>query len=139
MAMIYTFAIVLNMGLKDEDNLNAKLEPRNFETIPHTMWTLFMDGTLMDSPGLVLTSLLFSGKPICWACLVVFLTFILFSAITVMNMLIGVLCEVVSAVGQAEKDDAALALMKESILVHLKRCDNGDGMITKDELMSVMQ
>merc|ERR1719265_1361235 len=139
MAMIYTFAIVLNMGLKDEDNLNAKLEPRNFETIPHTMWTLFMDGTLMDSPGLVLTSLLFSGKPICWACLVVFLTFILFSAITVMNMLIGVLCEVVSAVGQAERDEAAIRLTKASILEDLRQFDNGCGEISLAALTKVFQ
>merc|ERR1719207_101031 len=87
--MIYTFAIVLNMGLKEEKALNKKLSPRNFKTIPRTMWTLLMDGTFMDSTGTVLSELLFSGIPVCWLSCVIFMVFILFSAITVMNMLIG--------------------------------------------------
>merc|ERR1711937_869274 len=61
--MIYTFAIILNMALKEEHAINEKLKPRNFETIPKTMWTLLMDGTFMDSTGYVLSTLLFSGNP----------------------------------------------------------------------------
>jgi hypothetical protein len=57
-----------------------------------------------------------------------------------MNMLIGVLCEVVSSVANAEKDEAAIKLMKESILVELKRFDeDGNGLISPDELQHVMQ
>merc|ERR1740130_1932984 len=125
--MIYTFAIILNMALKEEVDINMKLAPRNFETIPRTMWTLLIDGTFMDSTGTMMSTLLFSGKINCLASCVVFMTFILFSAITVMNMLIGVLCEVVSAVAKGEKDDAAIVLVKESILMNLKKFDNGDG------------
>merc|ERR1712072_851500 len=102
------------------------------------MWTLLMDGTFMDSTGFMLSTLVFSGKPQAILCACVFMTFILFSAITVMNMLIGVLCEVVSTVAQGEKDDAAIRLVKESILVNLKKFDNGDGMISRNELAAVM-
>merc|ERR1719160_85468 len=56
-----------------------------------------------------------------------------------MNMLIGVLCEVVSQVAQSEKDDAAIILVKNSILKNLKKFDNGDGMISSQELMHVMK
>jgi hypothetical protein len=137
--MVYTFAIILNMGLKEEDDINNTVKPRNFTTIGTTMWTLLMDGTFMDSTGFLLSTMLFSGKPVAIMCCGVFITFILLSAITIMNMLIGVLCEVVSAVAQGEKDEAAIQLVKESILVHLKKFDNGDGMISRDELMTVMK
>lgn len=137
--MIYTFAIILNMGLKHEDDINAPLAPRNFQTIGRTMWTLLVDGTFMDSTGFMLSKLLFSGKPVAIMGTFVFMSFILLSAITVMNMLIGVLCEVVSAVAQGERDEAAIMLVKQSILMDLKQFDNGDGMITRQELMSVMR
>lgn len=55
-----------------------------------------------------------------------------------MNMLIGVLCQVVTAVSASEVDDAAIRLMKESILLLLKECDDGDGMISHPELLKVM-
>jgi hypothetical protein len=137
--LIYTFAIVLNMFLKEEKEVNAATAPRNFETITSTMWTLLMDGTFMDSSGNVLTTLLWTGKPVCVGSCFLFMTFILMSCITVMNMLIGVLCEVVSAVAQAEKDDAAIRLAKETILVNLQKFDDGDGLITKPELQGVMR
>merc|ERR1711924_201956 len=137
--LIYTFAIVLNLTLKDEDTINNALAPRNFSTIPRTMWTLLMDGTLMDSTGTVLSKMLFSGKLLPILACLVFMAFILLSAITVMNMLIGVLCEVVSDVAQSEKDDAAIRLAKESILLDLKKFDDGDGMVTRSELLQVMK
>jgi len=137
--LIYTFAIVLNMFLKENTEINAGLAPRNFETIPQTMWTLLMDGTFMDSTGDVLTSLLFSGEVGCWIACVVFMAFILFSAITVMNMLIGVLCEVVSAVAQAEKDEADIMLAKQSILMNLKKFENSEGKITRHALTHVFK
>mmetsp|Transcript_22493 Transcript_22493/g.49672 ORF Transcript_22493/g.49672 Transcript_22493/m.49672 type:complete len:151 (-) Transcript_22493:101-553(-) len=46
-------------------------------------------------------------------------------------MLIGVLCEVVSGVAASEKEEAAITLMKRSVLGILKRLDvNGTGEIT---------
>lgn len=132
--MVYTFAIVMNMALKDEDAINTALAPRDFMTIPRSMWTLLMDVTLMDNTGDVLSKLLFVSKPNCVTACCCFLFFILLSAITVMNMLIGVLCEVVSKVAQAEKDDAAVRVAKETILIDIKKFDNGDGLITKSEL-----
>jgi hypothetical protein len=53
----------------------------------------------------------------------VFLTFILISSLTIMNMLIGVLCEVVSAVKRAEDQSRALEIVKGTALVLLKKLD----------------
>merc|ERR1719433_2295733 len=112
----------------------------NFATLPRCMWTLLMDGTLMDNTGYVMKKLRDEGSLSTWISLIIFMVFILLSAMTVMNMLIGVLCEVVSTVANAEKDEAAIKLMKESILVELKRFDeDGNGLISPDELQHVMQ
>lgn len=53
-------------------------------------------------------------------------------------MLIGVLCEVVSAVAANEKEEAAIKLMKQTMLLELKKYDDGDGMINEDELNELM-
>merc|ERR1719265_1601510 len=81
--MIYTFAIILNMLLKTEDEINGKLGKRCFATIPQTMFTLLVDGTFMDSTGFLMQTMIFSARPSAILGSMVFMTFILFSAITV--------------------------------------------------------
>merc|ERR1719379_2255067 len=56
-----------------------------------------------------------------------------------MNMLIGVLCEVMSEVSFAEKENAAIDLMKRSVLLMLKSIDeDGSGEISKEEMHHVV-
>jgi len=87
-----------------------------------------------------LTTLLERGQLNTILSVFVFMCFILLSAMTVMNMLIGVLCEVVSAVAQSERDEAAIIIMKDSILGELQKYDDdGNGMISKSELSQVMK
>jgi len=133
--LIYVFAIVMHMALNDDDRVEEY-----FGTLPLCMWTLLLDGTLMDGTGAVLAKLRENGGVTSWLALTVFMAFILLSAMTVMNMLIGVLCEVVSTVAQNEKDEAAIRVMKDSILVQLKRFDvNNNGCISREELAGVMR
>merc|ERR1719329_1679688 len=55
-------------------------------------------------------------------------------------MLVGVLCEVVSAVANQERDDAAIMLVKKTILVELKKFDgDNNGTINRKELAAVMR
>merc|ERR1711972_1258415 len=103
------------------------------------MWTLLISGTMLDDTGSVLSTLMFAGKipPVIASCL--FLVYILLSSITVMNMLIGVLCEVVVRMAQADRDDTAIRVVKETILAHLRQYDIGDGLISQAELKQVME
>merc|ERR1712113_295204 len=79
------------------------------------------------------------GEPSTTLSVIIFFVFILLSALTVMNMLIGVLCEVVSQVAATEKEEAAITLMKETILGMLKQYDtNGRFMIGRDEMEEVL-
>merc|ERR1719324_95573 len=94
-----------------------------------------MDGALMDSAGSRLTDLREAGR---YHVVMIFLIFMLLSAMTMMNMLIGVLCEVVSAVAADEKEEAAVKLMKSTILVMLKNLDvDGNGVVDEEEIMEV--
>merc|ERR1719443_599687 len=96
-----------------------------------------ISGTLMDEIGNVLTSLRENGY---YTAIIVFLLFALISALTVMNMLIGILCEVVTAVIEAEKNDAAISLVKDNLLVALKHLDqDGSGEISREEFAEVIR
>merc|ERR1712139_744459 len=96
-----------------------------------------MDGTFMDSMGSTLMKMRDEKK---YSMVCVFMVFMLLSAVTVMNMLIGVLCEVVSAVGQAEKENAAVDLVKHTVLLMLMHLDaDASGEISKSELQQVLE
>ena len=61
--------------------------------------------------------------------------FVLRTKLTIMNMLVGVLCEVVSAVAATERDNAASKVRKASVLLELKRFEvYSNGKITTKEL-----
>merc|ERR1712048_543574 len=93
---------------------------------------------LLDSTGTYLTFLLDEDSFGAYMALTFFIIFILLAAMTVMNMLIGVLCEVVAGVAEAEKEDAAQSLMKQTVLLELKKFDDGDGEISEAELDEIM-
>merc|ERR1711953_1356064 len=66
--------------------------------------------------------------------------FVLASALTVMNMLIGVLCEVVTGVAAAEKEAFEVNLVKETLLVMLLHLDqNANGLISMDEMLYLLE
>ena len=57
-----------------------------------------------------------------------------------MSMLIGVLCEVVSQVSRAEKENAAVKLMRNTLVDKMKTLDeDGSGSISKDEMRAVLK
>merc|ERR1719478_2088197 len=69
----------------------------------------------------------------------VFMSFVLLSAMTVMNMLIGVLCEVVSDVAATEREEQAIFMLKGSLLLMLKGLDaDNSGELSREEFESVL-
>merc|ERR1712048_166457 len=71
-----------------------------FSTVLHAMSTLLINGTFMDSIGKVLEAL--AEEHVIYAAM--FVIFTMLAAFMVINLLIGVLCEVVSAVSAQERD-----------------------------------
>jgi len=83
-----------------------------------------MDGVFQDSPGTVSKIMMYNTEPyVATISITVFVIFTMFSALMVLNMLIGAQCEVVSRVGIEEKERADFELMKGTVLVMLKSLD----------------
>jgi hypothetical protein len=136
-ALIYIFSIVMKMIFSDARDPYVT---SRFDTIPLAMWTLLIDGTFMDNIGEVTRNIYEKENPtIAVFGLIVFVIFSMLSALTVLNMLIGVQCEVVSAVAAREKDDSEVGLMKRTVLVLLKALDEDQsGAIDHQEILALL-
>jgi hypothetical protein len=124
------FAITMHMLTKGSDEVYEY-----WGTVSRCMMTLLANGTMGDSVGTVMRGIARNAPA-----LTAFLIFVVLSAVTVTNMLIGVLCEVVSHVAEAEKEYAVLSKLKTTLLVMLKRLDeDGSGDISKTELHGILR
>jgi hypothetical protein len=131
--MLWVFAIVMKLCLGD-----SPAGKENFGSLREGLWTLAISGVLLDDIGSVLNNLRLENSFSTAMAVFVFIVFVLLATITVMNMLIGVLCEVVSSVAEEEREEAAISLMKQTVLLELKKFDDGDGMINENELNVLM-
>lgn len=119
----------------------SELGERKFGKIHNAMNTLFLAGALLDDiTGMVVE---FSEAED-YLSLVMFYVFVLFAAITIMNMLIGVVCEVISATAAAEKEGIQVACVKDAlqgVLLEEKILDEAemhDGEITKTQFFQLL-
>merc|ERR1719191_498244 len=127
----YVFAIVFKVQLG-----NTPEVAHMFRTIPSSMWTLFLTGTLLDDITRVLEQIQDASAVMC----VVFLFFVVVAAIMMMNMLIGVLCEVIAAVAATEKHKLVVDFVRERLLTVLEDTDaDGSRTISKDEFRRLIE
>lgn len=140
--LVYVFAIIMFMLIHDnldaiEDVIGGSFVQPFFGTLTLTMWSMLVDGAFMDSFGLVSRKLIQSKQ---WLPLAVMLVFVLASSLTVMNMLIGVLCEVVTSVSIVEKEEFDIRLLKDTLLVMLLELDKDEsGFISSLEIQLVLE
>mmetsp|Transcript_15373 Transcript_15373/g.48445 ORF Transcript_15373/g.48445 Transcript_15373/m.48445 type:complete len:551 (-) Transcript_15373:25-1677(-) len=129
--LLYIFGIIFKTQAGTDQAL-LKL----FPSVQSTMWLLLIEGIMLDGPKDTLNAI--KGKSvILTSC---FLIFIFLSAFTVMNMLIGILCNVVDQVYQSEKDEAAVAYLKNTLLELLEIHDDDDNRrIRKSEFELLMR
>lgn len=119
---VYFFAIVFRQLTADSD-----IGDEYFSSVPASMSSLLLDGVLPDQAQLVRDCAKFNK-----ALGLLALIFILISSLTVMNMLVGVLCEVVSVVSAVEKEQLTVNYVKHRLLTIL-----GAGGIDADGSMSI--
>lgn len=129
--VIYVFAIAFTQLCA-----GMQIGDQYFSTVPDSMFTLLIYGTLLDNIGQLAREL---GKDALYIA-VIFFIFVLIAALTVMNMLIGVLCEVVNAVAATEKEEMLVTYVNTKLqrVVSLLDADGG-GTISKKEFMQILE
>ena len=131
MALVYIFAVMLTQLLKDsESDLQS-----SFSGVVVSMNTLLMQGIFSDQAQ-------FFGQMLDEGFLYysIFMAFMLTGAFTVMNMLIGVLCDVMSNVADDQKDETIVSQLKNQIEQLIAEVDlDGDMMVSKTEFNHMLR
>jgi len=131
LVLLFLFSVVLRTQSSDSSSLKAM-----FSSIPSSMWILLLDGILMDGPADRLNAI--GEESNAMSCIV--LLFIFLSLHTVLNMLIGILCDVVKNIAAAEKDRLAVHYLQSNVLEILHSHDrDNDRHIHKSEFELLMQ
>eukprot|EP00929_Paragymnodinium_shiwhaense_P061111 TRINITY_DN3051_c0_g2_i2.p1 TRINITY_DN3051_c0_g2~~TRINITY_DN3051_c0_g2_i2.p1 ORF type:complete len:1150 (+),score=209.50 TRINITY_DN3051_c0_g2_i2:217-3666(+) len=109
-----------------------------FSNVPYAMFTLIVRGALVDNISTFLADVMeksSSGGVIAF----LFLIFVLMASLTVLNLLVGVLVEVVSVVAACEKEEMVVAFVRGQMKMICEELDmNGDCLISKEEFMQVL-
>eukprot|EP00928_Gymnodinium_smaydae_P001593 TRINITY_DN10579_c0_g4_i1.p1 TRINITY_DN10579_c0_g4~~TRINITY_DN10579_c0_g4_i1.p1 ORF type:complete len:733 (+),score=139.03 TRINITY_DN10579_c0_g4_i1:277-2199(+) len=127
--IMYIFAIGFVQLAAD-----SPVGPVYFPKVPTSMYTLLIYGIFMDNIGLIAGKL--QHEPVLF---IVFFLFVLIGAMTVMNMLVGVLCEVVSAVAATEQEEMLVSYVHEKLSRVMALLDSdGGGTISKVEFIKIL-
>merc|ERR1719191_685831 len=123
------FTYVAAIVFKQQSDNNQALQ-EYFGDVPSAMFSLFCTSTLQDD----ITDIANTLKPESPALLCAFFLFMLLSSFTVLNMLIGVICQVVGDVALKEKEAARVASLREQLLKIMIEIDtNRNQTISKSE------
>lgn len=129
--IMYVFAIAFTQ-LTDGTSLGKN----HFGNVAESMYTLLVHGALLDDVGVFANEL---GSESFMLALI-FFVFGLLAALTVMNMLIGVLCEVVSAVAATEKEETLVTYVNGKLRQVVDMLDtDGDKQISKKEFVEILE
>jgi hypothetical protein len=130
MLITYVFAIAFIQLLRD-----LPVGDKYFMWLGDAMYTLIMAGTMMDN----ITTVVNEISQDHFVCAVLFGLFVCLSALTVMNMLIGVLCEVVSSVAECEKEGMLISYVTGRFQEIWDTIDtDGSGFLTKQEFGAII-
>eukprot|EP00930_Biecheleria_cincta_P021872 TRINITY_DN1607_c0_g1_i2.p1 TRINITY_DN1607_c0_g1~~TRINITY_DN1607_c0_g1_i2.p1 ORF type:complete len:692 (-),score=112.19 TRINITY_DN1607_c0_g1_i2:106-2139(-) len=129
--VIYCFGIAFTSVLKGTDIGGA-----SYPTVLYSMHSLVIHGALLDDLAGMMVSLLNESIIAFFLMYVV----VLIAAVTIMNMLIGILCEVITAVAEAERDAISILVVKETLENCMSVGDqNNDGLIDQKEFFSMLE
>lgn len=107
-----------------------------FSSIGSSMMTLFTNGVLGDNLAWILTHIKTADLLLMW----VFIVFMVLSSMTLLNMLIGVLCDVIGEAAENEKQDSQRAKFRETLELAFGQIDeSGNKLISEDEWVKMKQ
>jgi len=128
----YVFAIAFTQLAVGTEEIGDKY----FANVGLSMYSLLIHATFLDD----LAGFMNDIRGDMWYLIPLALIFICLAALTVMNMLIGVLCEVVSAVAATEKEEIMMNSVSEKLSGIAQSLDqNFDGMISYEEFTMIIE
>lgn len=111
------------------------IETTYFFSVVESMHTLIIFGTFCDA----LSDFLYAVKAQSTPCFLLSWVYICLASLTIMNMLIGVLCEVISAVASEEKESMIVDQVNEKFGNIVKELDtDGDGDLSWEEFQQIL-
>jgi hypothetical protein len=129
-SLTYVFAVMFRDLTVDSDELKHKY----FKTVPHSMKSLLFEVCLPD--GMIMVNKLGDENMLYG---VLGTVFIIASSVTLLNMLIGVLCEVIGVVSQVEKESLRVTFVKDKLRDVLHRWDlNHDMLMSESEFHKLL-
>eukprot|EP00930_Biecheleria_cincta_P042747 TRINITY_DN29412_c0_g3_i1.p1 TRINITY_DN29412_c0_g3~~TRINITY_DN29412_c0_g3_i1.p1 ORF type:complete len:781 (+),score=205.51 TRINITY_DN29412_c0_g3_i1:144-2486(+) len=129
--VVYVFAIAFVQMAAD-----TSLQPAYFSSLSNGMFALVFHGCFFD--GLPDLARMCFKESIFFGLLL--LLFLVVAPLTIMNMLVGVLVEVVGLVAAAEQDSTTVRSITDSLREVLVQLDeNGDEMLSQDEFTKLLK
>merc|ERR1719424_1190268 len=106
-----------------------------FSSVLETMHTLIIYGTFLDA----LSDFVLMVKVQSVPCFILAWVYVALASLTVMNMLIGVLCEVISGVAEEEKESMMVDKVNEKFESIVNKLDeDNDGTLSWDEFQQIL-
>eukprot|EP00928_Gymnodinium_smaydae_P024702 TRINITY_DN19914_c0_g8_i1.p1 TRINITY_DN19914_c0_g8~~TRINITY_DN19914_c0_g8_i1.p1 ORF type:complete len:615 (+),score=99.91 TRINITY_DN19914_c0_g8_i1:48-1892(+) len=118
LCLLLVFVYLFGIALAQMTEPWPDLKKRYFNSVPESMSTLMLNGVLPDNAPLVEETGASS-----YLLAVVIMIFVLLTSLTVLNMLVGVLCEVVSVVSAVEKEQRSVQYVRDKLLGLMQRTD----------------
>lgn len=138
--VLYVWAILFtsefHQGDREDDEIEGHEPEALFGSLFKSMRHLFIMGTILDDITVCCNTIRGSSSPT--PMMFAFIVFVLISSFTMLNMLIGILCEVVCATGEGERNKNTEMHVRESITSLFESMDKDkSGDITRDEFLSM--
>jgi len=131
LAVLFMFSIAFT-----QLTVGTEMHDLHFASVGDSVYSLLIHGVFLDSLEYMCKTL----EKESFICLVMFFVFVMLSALTVMNMLIGVLCGVVSEVSQEENQEIRQNSTSEKLYAVLTRLDRDNSMtISYEEFIHILE
>eukprot|EP00928_Gymnodinium_smaydae_P016020 TRINITY_DN15969_c0_g1_i1.p1 TRINITY_DN15969_c0_g1~~TRINITY_DN15969_c0_g1_i1.p1 ORF type:complete len:886 (+),score=188.62 TRINITY_DN15969_c0_g1_i1:147-2804(+) len=129
-AFAYIFAIVLKQLTEDTSSVQDDF----FSTVPSGMKVLLISAIFPDV-GDAIDAIAGESYIAC----ILFVMSVCITALAMLNMLVGVLCEVVTMVAQVEKEGKSVEYISKQMREFMLESDkNADGFINKEEFLDLL-
>eukprot|EP00928_Gymnodinium_smaydae_P037585 TRINITY_DN26064_c0_g1_i4.p1 TRINITY_DN26064_c0_g1~~TRINITY_DN26064_c0_g1_i4.p1 ORF type:complete len:672 (-),score=156.50 TRINITY_DN26064_c0_g1_i4:256-2271(-) len=135
--MLFCFLYVAGITVRQLAEGTESISQTYFPTVPASMYVLSIHCALLDEFSGVMNDVIEESYVVATVLGVV----VLLAAVTMMNMLVGVLCEVMSTVAGQEKEKMAQAYVRSKVKQILQETDvdqNRDGYISIQEFQNIL-